>query len=159
MAKVEVRYIDRTCLERDAYIKTVQKYANDLKYDVSIVFDKRLVNYGTHMFIPRKKIHIIRLSPKKNKTAKKSHLTVETVRIGCVGEKFNLIASTIHELKHAQQSEKLGEKFWDENWGYVSEIKNPEISEWYSECEIEARIYENKNIRSAVKLYDSYCKG
>ena len=40
----------------------------------------------------------------------------------------------------------------------VKNIYNSGAASWYSQCETEARIYENKNLHNAVKYYDKHCK-
>ncbi len=44
--KVEIKYIERTSLDHDAFVKLVEKYAK-LKNDVTIVFDKRINGFRT----------------------------------------------------------------------------------------------------------------
>ena len=43
--------------------------------------------------------------------------------------------------------------FHDNAFRTVSAIKNKEYSEFFSDCEIEARLFETKYVRQAVQLY------
>jgi hypothetical protein len=145
---VEVRHTDRTCLNEKAYIKLVRKYAK-LKYKLIISFDDRIKAYGQYNFDPNKRTHIIKISPKRNKTVQEESVDETVYKIKTVdsnGEKYQLISTTLHELKHAIQKEELGEAFWNKHYSAATDIKNKGLADFYSECEAEARIYENTNI-------------
>lgn len=146
--KIEVRHIERTCLELKAYMKVLRKYAK-LKHKLTIVFDKRIKDYGQYNFDSAKRIHTIRISPQKNKTIQENSI-VETVykikTVDASGEKYQLIATTLHELKHAIQKEERGVDFWNKHYSCASDIKNKSLQDYYSECEIEARTFEHTNI-------------
>jgi hypothetical protein len=158
MTIVATRYIERTSLDEAAFVKTIKKYAKLLKlsHDISIVFDMRLACYGIHCWDSSKKIHLIRISP----TRCKFQLEGESpVRLGPAAEKYKILSTLLHELRHAQQKEELGHnKFYSKNYGSVKEIKNPEASTYFSECERDARIFEDTYIDEAVEYYDSSCK-
>jgi len=148
--QVEVRYIERVSLYEEPFIRVVQEYTKKLKHNFVVVFDLRLKNFGTHMWDADKKIHIIRLSPVLCKFKK-------NVRLGPIAEKYRIIGSLLHEIRHAQQYEELGDKFWNKKYVKVKAITNPDVSDWYSECERDARIYEDLHIKDAIILYDSSC--
>ena len=76
-------------------------------------------------------------------TTKKNIVLLDTI-----SSKYNVISTLIHELRHGFQKEDLGEKYEEEDWLLNPEIPNMEIAAWYSECEIDARIFENENVQS-----------
>ena len=147
--KIEVRHIDNTCLKEVGFIKVVKKYGR-IKKDVLIVFDKRIKYLGLHGFDAKSKKHIIRLSPILSKIDERGNI------ISNSAEKYNLLSTILHELRHCQQLEELRSKYWDENYGANERIKEKDISVEFSEAESDARMYENKYILEAVKLYDEF---
>ena len=160
---LELRYLDRMNIEEDAYFSFLEKYIRTLKlkHKILIVFDLRLKDFGSYWWNGDIRTHIIRISPKRCQHRREENYEdgwVELVRVGPASEKFQVISTTIHELFHAHQKESKGSSFDNVSFDGVKEITNPDISSWYSECEIEARIYENKNIKAAVEYYDSYCE-
>lgn len=148
---VDIRHIDRTCLEEEAFYKLVNKFSSGLTHDIKIIFDLRIKDFGQYTFID--KVHIIRISPIVCGFVKNT-----TTKLDANAEKYNIISTTIHELYHAQQQEALGNDFWHKDFSQVAEIKNKGKSSFYSICEIETRIYENKNLLRAVEYYDSCCE-
>lgn len=155
---IEIRYIHRTCLEKKAYNALLQKYTKGLKYNLQIVFDNRIVSMGHHYFDNKKKIHIIRISPKKNKYSTRDSLGIDIYKLSPATEKYNLIGVTLHEIKHAKQFEEMGSKFHSKNFTLTKEIRDPEYSNWYSRCELEARTFESKNLLAAIEYYNNSCK-
>lgn len=142
--KIEIRYIDRTCLNAKAYMKLLAKFGN-LKLKTIIVFDKRVKSYGQYSFNSVKRIHTIRISPDVHKLKKDYN-----------AEKYELISTTLHELRHAQQKEEKGFEFWKKQYNSVNEIKTKTMSDFYSECELDARTFENANVANAVGFYNSH---
>ena len=152
---VVVKRIERTNLMRKPYKKMVEKYTKNLKYNLKISFDKRLVCMGQYIFDDNKKLHIIKISPLKNKF----HMRNDSlIRLGPAAQKYNIISTTMHELKHASQREELGTEYYSNVFNSVAGVSNPEISEWYSILEIEARIFEYENLYEAIHCYDSCCE-
>lgn len=146
---IRIRHLDRTCLDELAYRKLIERYSLQLQYDILIVFDMRIKNYyGDYEFNSDKKIHNIAISLNRCKYE-------DEVRVDEGGEKYNLISTTIHELYHAKQYEKLGSKLFCKP---CKDIKNKELASLYSDCEIEARVFENKNLLEAVQYYDACVK-
>lgn len=146
--KIEVRHIDRTCLDEKAYTKLVRKYAK-LKYRLIISFDNRIKAYGQYSFNPTKRIHTIKISPKRNKIIQENSIDESVYKVKTVdsnGEKYQLLSTTLHELKHALQKEERGEAFWNKQYSEASEIQNNSLADFYSECETEARTFEHTNI-------------
>jgi hypothetical protein len=102
--------------------------------------------FGQYKFNDEKKIHIIRISPRRHKYKTYSDENAQ---------KFQFISTTLHELRHASQKEELGTTmFWSRSYGYSKQIDNPNFSEFYSKCEVDARIYENKHVLPAVEAYN-----
>ena len=145
----ELRHLYRTCLQEEAYRKLLKKYSTNFTYDTVIVFDLRIKDYGQYIFDQENRVHLIRVSPAK------CGFTEEGIKLDESAEKYNLIATTIHELFHARQKEELGSKFWNKSYSCASQITNQDFAAFYSECELEARVYENKNLAQAVQYYDS----
>lgn len=147
--KIEIRHLERTCLKEQAYLKLVRKYAK-LKHKLIISFDNRIKAFGQYRFDSIKRAHIIKISPTKNK------ITEENSKWKIVdegGEKYQLLSTTLHEIKHALQKEEKGEAFWNKHYSMASDIKNNSLADFYSECEAEARVFEHTNIlRSSRSL-------
>jgi hypothetical protein len=144
---ITVRHINKTPLQKDAYIKTIEKFAN-LRYDMIISFDRRISDFGLYHWDSKKNIHKIQINPDKCKSKGKD----------TEAEKYELIGTTLHELCHANQLEYLGSKiFHSDQFSKTHKISNEDVSEWYSEAEIKARIFEDQNIIQAVLFYDSCC--
>jgi hypothetical protein len=149
---VTLRYFDRTSLQEEAYLKLIKKYASKIKKNITITFDYRLACFGNYNYDEKTNSHIIKISIKK--CCKHKGLPLEKNI-----QKYNLIATTIHELFHAQKQEELGQKkFWSDYYGKCQDIDDPDWSDFYSLCEVETRAYENKNVLPAVEYYDQYCK-
>lgn len=145
----QLRHLYRTCLQEEAYIKLLKKYSTKLTHDIVVVFDLRIKDYGQYNFDYKNRVHLIRISPIK------CGFTEEGTKLEEGAEKYNLIATTIHELYHAWQKEDLGVKFWNKSYSCASQITNQDFAAFYSECELDARVYENKNLAQAVQYYDS----
>lgn len=147
--KVEVRHLQRTCLQDKAFKKLVKRYGK-LNHKLIICFDNRVKDCGFYWWDTNKKVHIIRISAKNNMSPYGNQLEAGA-------QKYNLISTLLHELRHAQQKEEQGVNFWSGKYFYSKDIENLEISNFYSICEIDARAFENKNLLSAIQLYDSSC--
>jgi hypothetical protein len=106
---------------------------------------KELKDFGQYKFHEEKKVHIIRISPSRHKYRTYSDENAQ---------KFQFISTTLHELRHASQKEDLGAEFWSKSYSYSKQIDNPDFSEFYSKCEVDARIYENKHVLPAVEAYN-----
>jgi len=143
---IEVRYIERTCLKEKPYIQLIKKYIGlRTDKDIKIIFDLRLKkNYGTYYYDFDKRKHIISIMPYVR------HKTTQT------HEMYALIGTTMHELKHLIQREELGyKKFMSSKFNRNEQIVGSDGSSWFSECEIQARIYENSKVISAVEYYNA----
>jgi len=145
--EIYIRHLYKTCLQESAYIKLIKKYASKLEYDILIVFDLRIKDYGNYIFDSKKKLHSIKISPNK------CGFTDEGVKLDDGAEKYHLISTTIHEIYHALQYEELGREFWNKKYGCATEITHPDTADFFSKCEIDARAYENKNLLQAVEYY------
>ena len=149
-----IRYIDRVNLKESAFLSVLKKYIKELKLerDISVVFDKRIKGFGSYSYSLKTQSHIIRINPKNREEQ-------ENGRAGPWEEadKFNIIATVLHEMYHAHQYEVRGTSYYNSSFEGVRKITNPGWSEWYSHRELEARIFEYKNIREAVRYYNSRC--
>jgi len=145
---IEIRNFHHTKLKYEPFAKTVKRYVRylKLKCDIFVSFDRRLSKadgYYRYDFYSRR--HKIQLNP----------YTTET-EIAFV--KWTLISTLLHELKHAQQIERLGFDFYtSRSFRYAQDIRRVENSEYFSECEICARAYENQHIVRAVDFYNDCC--
>jgi Ca2+-binding EF-hand superfamily protein len=128
----------------------VKRYSK-LEHDILIVFDKRISCFGMHTYDHVKQLHTIRISPLINVLNEKGTFLDEGA------EKHNIISTLLHEICHAQQREFLKQSFQRYDYHTSRDIRNPEMAEYYSKCELEARTYECENILDAVELYDSSC--
>ena len=146
---VKLKYLDRTCLQEDAFIKLVRKYGSKLTHDVLIIFDLRIKDFGLYMFDGKKKIHTIQISPTR------CNLSFEGTKLDPAATKYHLISTAIHELFHAQQYENMRGSFWSKKYRCADEISNAGVAEFFSVCEVEARTHENQNILQAVEYYTS----
>lgn len=146
--EVEIKHLYRTCLDEKASIKLVKKYCKKFKNDITIIFDLRIKDYGSYNFDSEKKSHIIKISPKN------CCFTPEGAKLDFGAEKYLLISTLLHELHHANQYEKMGYKFWNSKFTCASEIENTASTEYFSQCEVEAREFENKHIIAAVAYYN-----
>lgn len=144
---IDIRNIQHTSLDFFALKKLLEKYIKSLhlKNNISLVFDKRLTGPtgAYHYYFKRNKSHVIRVWP-------------EDKCSGSDAEVYVLISYILHELKHAEQVEKHGYRRYARGKGFAfnPKIKDKTWSAYYSQCEIEARVYENKNLQEAVEFYN-----
>jgi hypothetical protein len=95
---------------------------------------------GQYIFDAKKRTHIIRISPKLNKAKTNGDSNAE---------KYQLVSTVLHEVRHAQQKEERGMEFWRKRYNTAVDVIHPAFSDFYSECEIDARTFENANVLSA----------
>jgi hypothetical protein len=145
---VKITHIDRTSLNSEAFYKTANKYIKllNLYYNVIIIFDNRLSQIaGDHDFDIKNKRHVIKISPRPNEYPNQSAL------------KYSFLSTMLHELRHARQYER-DRKCYDRNPYLLPELLlDKELAELYSQCETEARAFENKHLHSAIKYYNDMC--
>lgn len=114
---------------------------------------------GQYYFDTKKRTHTIRISPKKNKTVLENSVVQNVFKVKTVdseAEKYQLISTVLHEIKHALQKEERGIDFWNAKYSCASDIKNNSLKDFYSECEIEARTFEHTNMLNAVETYNNF---
>lgn len=121
----------------------LKPHLDKLDNSVSVIFDNRIKVYAVYYGCSNK-THLIRVSPNNN-----------TI-LGDLNASLHVYLGTIiHELKHAIQSEQLGERAYNAlNFRSAVTIKNSKYSDFYSVCEVEARLYELKHVLKAVKVYN-----
>jgi len=151
--KLEVRHISRTVLELKAFKELVKKYCKTDK-KLLIVFDERIVDCGYYVYDSEKKMHIIRISPDNIYSIFDSKIEKAEKQV----DKYCLISTTLHELKHLSQRDELGVSFWNKGNFSNKEIKDSQMSEQFSKCELEARAFESENVLEAVEYYNSFLK-
>ena len=151
---ITVRHIDRVCLQENFYKKFIDKYSK-LNRDLLVVFDLRISCFGMHEYDFEKKLHTIRISPVKNAV----HVTSKDViiQLDIESEKYNLLSTTLHELYHGEQRETLKKGFFNSNF-LSAKVKNVELKEFWSRCEVEARKYELEHILEGVAYYNELIK-
>ena len=143
---IKIKNINRTPLEEKALIKLIESFCN-VKKDIFLRFDGRIGSYGLYVYNAKKQRHDITISNKmfqfKNKKA----------RI------YELIGTILHEVKHAQQQEKVGSKtFTSRGFGYNVDFEiAAEPADYFSAREIEARVFENEVLLSAIIFYWKNC--
>lgn len=138
---IVIRNIQRTNLREYSLAKLVKKFSKSEK-DISITFDARISDFGSYIYNGEKQRHEIKISSKTFQFNDPSSKTYE------------LIGTILHELKHVQQQEDLGTRsFFSEKFALNKCIKNEAAATYYSLCEVEARLFEEKNVLSAVEYY------
>ena len=147
--EIKINHICRTNLNEEAFLKLIKKYTKKIKYDILISFDLRIKDYGSYIFDTEKKRHYIAISPIQ------CCYTKDKVKLDEGAEKYNLISTFLHESCHAFQYEDMGYKFWNQKYSCAAEIENASATEYFSECEVSARLFENEQILKAVKYYNS----
>jgi hypothetical protein len=142
---VLIKHLDLTSLDPTAFTKTVNKYVKllGLQIDIVISFDRRLKKINGNHIVNKK--HIIRMSVCPDGRMEPSAL------------KFGFLTTILHELKHAQQYEEDKQKYNNKKFYSSEQVIDKVLAEWYSQCETEARAFENKHLQSAVAYYDSIC--
>jgi hypothetical protein len=151
---ITIRHIDRTCLVEDAYKKLIDKFSY-LEKDILIVFDLRIATMGVHQYDSDDELHTIRISPVSNSTS--TNEKNDVVMLDKESEKFQLISTTLHELQHAMSREALGKSFYAKKY-FLAKVKNKEMQEYWSKCEVDARKYELDNIFKAMEYYNGLIK-
>lgn len=142
---IEVRNIEKTNLNKVAFLKLLKKFAKSKK-DILVSFDGRLCTFGCYSFNIEKRRHEIKISSKIFQFNDPA------------SNVYELIGTLLHEVKHLQQKEDLGTNIFEsKKFGCNKRIKDQEASEYYSPCEIEARAFEEKNIDVAVEFYYKTC--
>lgn len=136
--------IEKSCLDYDLYFRMIKKYTSSLENDIRISFDKRLKeNFGLYHFDYELKKHIIQIG-------------IRHYNNDLEAQKYHYVATTLHEIKHALQQEKLGYSFESKKYSTNKKIKKDQsISEFYSIIEVEARIFEEQNLNAAIKYYNN----
>ena len=138
---IKIKNIKKTKLNERVLLKTIKKFSN-LKKDILLIFTDRLTYYGKYTYVSKKKIHQIEISTIVFRYAE------STARI------YEMIGSILHELKHAEQQEKLGFlKMMSNSFHKNCRIKGSGASEFFSVCESEARIAEEVNLMPAAEYY------
>lgn len=140
---ITIQKIERTNLNEEALVKVIKKFSKPKK-DLRLTFDARISDFGSYTYNSKKKRHEIKISSK-------------VFQFGALSSRpYELIGTILHELKHLQQQEDLGTNtFFSEKYTFNKCIKNEAASAYYSIGEIEARLFEEKNLLAAV---DFYCK-
>jgi hypothetical protein len=148
--KVKIRHIEKTCLIEEAYVKLIKKYI-DTDKDVTILFDGRMKDYGEYFYNQDKRRHEIKIGLKKNKVSayNQDRILKED------DQRYTFIETTLHELKHLMQHEESGRSFYNNDFGTNRDIKDNVLAIEYSQCELEAKEFEKKNILTAVDFYDT----
>ena len=122
-------------LHTPAFLKVAQHFAKKLSYNVTITFDNRIVDYGSYIFNRKTKEHIIKLS------------------LGLKLDKYGFISTLLHEVRHALQYEKHGQKYLNL---VADDAQSKASANYYSPSEIDARTYESKNLTKAINIYDKH---
>lgn len=137
--RIEVRFLERTSLDPSGFTKVVEHFGKRIRLPMIITFDNRPNgNFATHELVnDRHRIHIY----------------VKSFPIyDAVGMAWDFISMLLHEMKHAMQHENA-----QENKNFIPS-KHDEPQYWYSDLEIEARIFQDRNIRQAMRIYGAKTK-
>lgn len=138
---IEIKNIEKTKLKEYALLKTIEKFSN-IKKNIRIIFTNRLTYYGRYTYLCKEKKHQIEISTTVFQYADRN------ARI------YEMIGSILHELKHAEQQEKMGSpKMMSKQYHKNNRIKNSGAADFFSICESEARIAEEINLMPATDYY------
>lgn len=142
---IEIRNIEKTKLNKEAFISLVEKYSNTEK-DILIFFDARISDCGQYVYNSKKKRHEIKISPTK------------LMFNDAASQTYEFTATLLHELKHLQQQEELGTNtLFSKRLSCNPKIKNQEGSDYFSSREIDARIFEELKLTEATEFYWKKC--
>jgi HSP90 family molecular chaperone len=152
--ELTLRHTETTILEEKALIEVVKKYSK-LKKDIYISFTTHIQDYGYYYWDKKNKRHTIFINPD---LCKRDYFKRSKAEYDKDIQTHLLIGTIIHELRHAQQKEKLKYKY-DNDQKYVCTvfIEDFSYSEYFSQREADARVYENRHINNAMQLYHSCC--
>lgn len=143
---IEIKNIEKTKLEIEPLLKTIQKFSN-LEKNILIIFDGRLKCHGNYNYLSSQ-VHCIKISTTVFQFSDR------------IGKIYELIGTLLHELKHAIQEESLGTQvFESENFSTNKTIKSSATSDYFSLREVEARIFEESKLLAAVEFYRKNCSG
>lgn len=151
--EITIKHIENTILDEKATLELVKKYCK-LKKDVYISFSTHLKDYGYYQWDKKNKRHTIFIN---YENCKKDFLRKSKQEYDTDIQLHLLIGTILHELRHAQQKEKLKYKFKDDKYTCTVYIEDFSYSEYFSRCETDARVYENRHLNNAIELYHSYC--
>lgn len=142
--RIELRHLHRTRLD-EIGIKTIIERFTDLEHKVVVSFDKKLALFeGLYVFDYAKR-HYIKLAVNK------------FCGLESKAQEYNYISSLLHELCHAQQCENLKEVFHSRAFSRAKGTTDQQTSYWYADRELEARIYADTHLKSAMEVYRNAC--
>lgn len=144
--KIEVKNIEKTKLNKEAFLKVVERFLKNKK-SLLIIFDGRLDCFGYYTYNSKKKKHIIKISTKRFQFKDK------------ISRTYEIIGTFLHESKHLQQQEQFGSSFFmSKKFAWNEKIKSFDGSDYFSVRECEARVFEEKNVLAATEYYWKMCK-
>ena len=150
MGKVVIKNISKTCLKEQPLLAVIKKHFKSNKKLEVIFNNKNKDCYGVFETNALKKVHRITIS-----------IILHQFE-GCdirkpidkEYQKYCYISTVLHELRHLQCEEKMGQKYNNKKYSENIKLNNSHARYYFSPREIEARIYEHKHILSAIKIYD-----
>lgn len=143
---IEIRNIEKTKFHKEALLKVIKKFSKSEK-DIVLSFDNRVTSLGYYIYNQKKRRHDIKIC------SKNLHFEDDMANV------YELIGTILHELKHLQQQEDLGTPaFGSFKFSCNKRIKDPAASDFYSDREIEARVFEESNLKEAVEYYCKNCE-
>lgn len=142
---IDIRDIKKAKLNKQALIKVIKRFYK-LRKNVRLVFKRSLSCCGLYTYLSKQKTHRVEVSTTSYKFSDRN------ARI------YEMIGTILHELKHAEQQERLGiAKMMGSKFHGNHRIKSYWASDFFSICENEARIAEETNLMSAVDYYWKNC--
>ena len=107
-----------------------------------------------YTYCNRTKRHLIKISTQHNKFDDDLGLALEQA-LPEDAQCMNYLSSFLHEVRHTQQMEEKGAAaFYAEKYNHNKFIRDKDFAADSSECELDARAYENKNLMEAAEYYN-----
>ena len=150
---LQVKYANRTVLNEQAIRFLVRKFFKTRR-NVSISFDLRIKDYGSYTYDSKTMTHKILISPTLNQIC-----PVTDEMYSKQYSERKLISTLLHEIRHAQQREKYGLVYFKSSEFAINEnMPNAASAIYNAPREKDARRYEKRKIKKALKLYSQFCK-
>jgi hypothetical protein len=161
--RILVHNISKTPLDKQVFTKLIRHYYKG-PYNITIKFDSRISGYGEHTFNTKRKIHIIRISPKICRLGRGDTRwyfnSMETqsklVRMNKYDTICRIIQVLLHELKHAEQCDRDIKQYWKANTNLHESIIQPRLKYELSPFEAEAEGWSLINFNKALERYENW---
>ena len=147
MAIIELRKIERTPLDEEAFLTVLRRHWRGKKSRLSIEFKRDGDWLGYYVWNAEKRFHSIRIAINKHRVEKKCISWDASARsvsyalqsMNKKEQRIKLLYTALHEIRHAQQRHRHGSR-WKE-----SDLlgRNAEFNYFFDEWELDARAYDD----------------